>query len=57
MGFNSGFKGLNTHIYYYLPPTRFGLCYTIFRETTALHAQTLYDFCNVFTQISLQKLQ
>jgi hypothetical protein len=40
---------LNTYIYYMLPPTWFGVCYTIFRETTALFAQELYDFRNVVT--------
>jgi hypothetical protein len=32
---------LNTHIYHQLPPTRFGVCYTIFRETSGLLAQKL----------------
>ena len=35
---------LNTYIYYQLPPTCFGVCYTIFRETIALLAQQLYTF-------------
>jgi len=39
----------NTHIYHQLPPTCFGVCYTIFRETTALFDQELYAFCNVVT--------
>jgi hypothetical protein len=30
---------LNTYIYHQLPHTCFGVCYTIFRETTALVAQ------------------
>jgi hypothetical protein len=34
---------LNIYIYYHLPPTRFGICYTIFRETIALIAQKLYS--------------
>jgi len=38
---------LNTYIYHKLPPTCFGVCYTIFRETIALLAQKLYAFCNV----------
>ena len=40
-------NGLNTGIYHHLPPTCFGLCYTTFRETTALLAQKIYAFCNV----------
>ena len=36
---------LNTYIYQILPPTRFGVCYTIFRETIALFVQELYAFC------------
>jgi hypothetical protein len=37
----------NTYIYIYqqLPPTSFGVCYTIFRETVALLAQKLYACC------------
>jgi len=35
---------LNTHIYQQLPPTYFGVCYTIFREIIALTAQKLYAF-------------
>ena len=38
---------LNTHIYHHLPPTCFGVCYTIFRETIALLAPKPYAFCNV----------
>ena len=38
---------LNTYIYHQLPPTCFGVCYAIFRETIALLAQRLYAFCNV----------
>jgi hypothetical protein len=38
---------LNTHIYHQLPPTFFGICYTIFRQTIALLVQELYAFCNV----------
>jgi hypothetical protein len=33
---------LNTYIYHQLPPTCFGFCYTIFRETIALFAQKCY---------------
>jgi hypothetical protein len=40
---------LNTNIYHILPPTYFGVCYTIFRETIALLAVKLYVFCTVFT--------
>jgi hypothetical protein len=40
---------LNTYVYYLLPPKWFGVCYTIFKETTALFAQVLYDFRNVVT--------
>ena len=32
---------VNTYIYHQLPPTCFGVCYTIFRETIALLAQKL----------------
>jgi len=35
---------LNTNIYHQLPPTCFGICYTIFRETIALPVQKLYAF-------------
>jgi hypothetical protein len=35
---------LNTCIYFQLPPTCFGVCYTIFSETIALLAHTLYVF-------------
>jgi len=38
---------LNTYIYIQLPPTCFGICYTIFRETTELLVQKLHVFCNV----------
>jgi hypothetical protein len=34
----------NTYIYHLLPPTCFGVRYTIFRETTALFDQELYGF-------------
>jgi len=33
---------LSTYIYHQLPRTCFGVCYTIFRETTALLAQRLF---------------
>ena len=35
---------LNIYIYYQLPPTSFGVCYTIFREIIALLAQELHVF-------------
>jgi len=37
---------LNTYIYHQLPPTCFGVGYTIFRDTSTLLAQTLYAFRN-----------
>jgi hypothetical protein len=37
----------HTHIYHHLPPTCFGVCYTISRETIGLLAQNLYAFCSV----------
>ena len=40
---------VNTYIYHPLPPTCYGVCYTIFRETIALLAQKLYAFCSVVT--------
>jgi hypothetical protein len=43
----------NTYIYHHLPPTCFRACYTISRETTALHAQTPYAFCNVVMYVVL----
>ena len=39
---------LNTYVYHHLPPTCFGLCYTIFREIFALVPQKLYAFCYVY---------
>ena len=39
---------LKTYIYHLLPPICFGVCYTIFSETTALHA-----FCFKITQLLL----
>ena len=38
---------LNAYVYRQLPPTGFGVCYTIFREAIVLHAQKLRAFCNV----------
>jgi len=35
---------INTYIFHQLPPTCFGVCYTIFRETIALLAQKLNVF-------------
>ena len=40
---------LNTYIYHELPPTCFGICYTIFGETIVLLAHELHVFCNVAT--------
>ena len=37
----------NTYIYHKLPPTCFGVRYTIFKETIALLVQKLYSLCNV----------
>jgi len=37
---------LHTCLYHQLPPTSFGVCYTIFRETIILLAPKLYAFCN-----------
>ena len=45
----NGCNMLNTHIYHQLSPTGFSVCYTIFKETTALLAHKLYAFCNVVT--------
>jgi hypothetical protein len=36
-----------THIYHQLPPTLFGVCYTIFRKTIALFTEEMFVFCNV----------
>ena len=42
------------YVYYHqLPPTCFGVCYTILRETFALFAQELYPLCNVVTKVVL----
>jgi hypothetical protein len=38
---------LNTYIYHQLPPTCFGVCYTIFREPNALFTEEMFVFCNV----------
>ena len=35
---------VKTYIYHQLPPKCFGVCYTIFWETTALLAQKVYAF-------------
>jgi len=32
------------YVYYQLPPTCFGVCYTVFRETIVLLAQNIYAF-------------
>jgi len=42
---------LNTYIYRQLPPTCFGVCYAIFRETIVLFAQKLHAFLNVVTHV------
>jgi len=47
----------NTYIYHKLPPTCFGVCYTIFRKTIALLAQDLYAFCSVVTLVVLQNVK
>jgi hypothetical protein len=44
---------LNTYIYHELPPTCFGIFYTIFRKTTALLAQKLSAFVNVVLKYTL----
>jgi hypothetical protein len=44
-------KRLNTHVYYQLPPKSFGVFYTIFTESIAVLAQTLYAYCNVDTLV------
>jgi len=46
----------NTYIYHHLPPTCFGVCYTIFRENIALLAQKLYAFCNVAIKCTIYTL-
>jgi len=38
---------LNTYIYHQLPPTYFGVYYTIFRETIALLVQKAYRYTRV----------
>ena len=43
---------LNTYFYYQLPPIRFGVGYTIFRETTALAAQKCWKKHIVFQQLT-----
>jgi len=40
---------LNTYIYHQLPPTCIGVCFTIFRETTAFLAQELHVLCHIVT--------
>jgi len=40
---------LNINIYHKLRTACFSVCYTIVRETNALFAHELYDFCNVVT--------
>jgi len=38
---------LYIYIYHHLPPTCFGVCYTILRQIIALLAQNSYAFCSV----------
>jgi hypothetical protein len=45
---------LNTYIYRQLPPTCFGVCYTIFRETTALLYAKAYSFWESNAMVSLK---
>jgi len=40
---------LNTCIYHHLPPTCFGVCYAIFRETIALLPEKLYAFTMLYS--------
>jgi hypothetical protein len=42
---------LNTYVYYQLPLKSFGVFYTMFTETIAVIAQTLYAYCNVDTSV------
>jgi hypothetical protein len=48
---------LNTYIYHQLPPTCFGVCYTIFRVNIALNDQKLQAFCNVGTKVVLYNVK
>ena len=49
---------LNTYIYHLLPPTCFGVSYTIFRQTIALFAPELCAFfCNVVALVVLQNIK
>ena len=49
---------LNTYVYHQLPPTCVGVCYTIFRDTTALLAQKLYVtyLLTPWSRVLLEKL-
>jgi len=47
---------LKTYIYHQLPPTCFGVCYTILREIIALRAQKLYALCSVVIKAVLTKI-
>jgi hypothetical protein len=42
---------INADIYHQLPPTYFGVRYTIFKETIALLGQKLHSFCNVAIKV------
>ena len=46
---------LNTYIYHQLPPTCFGVCYTIFMETVAILAGKLQAVCSILQCVALQK--
>jgi hypothetical protein len=42
---------LNTYIYHHLPPTCFGVCYTIFMEIIALLSHELYVFAMLLRRL------
>jgi hypothetical protein len=42
---------LNTHIYHQLPPSCFGVFYTVFREIITLSAQELYVFSMILHRL------
>jgi len=56
MEFNSVFKELNTYVYYQLPFTCFGVCYTNLRVIIAVLIQKLYVLCNVVTNEGWSKI-
>jgi hypothetical protein len=47
----------NTYIYHKLPPTCFGVCYTIFRDTITLFAQKLLSLCSVAIKCTIIIIQ